>query len=383
MLGQSAVVWAGATGAAIAAVGAAALYVAHPSFVWPASAPSMVKADAPPSAASPRPSSLPAQSPSAAASAAAGAQAAPANAAKPAFDVVNVAPTGEAVIAGRAAPNVTVELRDDGKTLADAKTDGAGQFVIIPPALAPGAHSLTLTTGPDPSPSETSNAIAVAVPEPPSNSVVAALTASKPMPAPSSPMAAAAPLSTASEAPGSDRIVVQSIETSPGGRLVARGVAEPNATVRLYLSGAFVGDAKTKADGRWSLTISRGMTQGSYALRADEINPANAAVIARAEAPFDFPAASAAPAAPERVVGSNDDNAAASVRSPSPADVVVDSVQTHHVERGHTLWGISQKYYGDGSRYRMIFAANTSQIRNPNLIYPGQTFVVPKPEPNP
>jgi nucleoid-associated protein YgaU len=382
MLGQSAVVWAGATGAAIAAVGAAALYVAHPSFVWPASVPFMVKADAPPSAASPRSSPPPAQPPPVAAPAAR-AQAPPADPAKPTFDVVNVAPTGEAVIAGRAAPNVKVELRDDGKTLADAKTDGAGQFVIIPPTLAPGAHNLTLTTGPDPSPSETSSAIAVAVPEPPPNPLVAALTPSKPMPAPSSLLPAAAPLSKASDAPGSARIVVQSIETSPGGRMVARGVAEPNATVRLYLSGAFVGDAKTKADGRWSLTISHGMTQGAYAVRADEINPANAAVIARAEAPFDFPAASAAPAAPERVVGSSDDNAAASVRSPSPADVVVDSVQTHHVERGHTLWGISQKYYGDGSRYRMIFAANTNQIRNPNLIYPGQTFVVPKPEPNP
>ncbi|MGA8713668.1 MAG: LysM peptidoglycan-binding domain-containing protein, partial [Roseiarcus sp.] len=60
-----------------------------------------------------------------------------------------------------------------------------------------------------------------------------------------------------------------------------------------------------------------------------------------------------------------------------------DSVQTHHVERGHTLWGISQKYYGDGSRYQIIFAANTNHIRNPNLIYPGQLFVVPKPEPKP
>jgi len=62
---------------------------------------------------------------------------------------------------------------------------------------------------------------------------------------------------------------------------------------------------------------------------------------------------------------------------------VLDAVQTHHVERGHTLWGISQKFYGDGSRYGMIFSANVDQIRDPNLIYPGQTFVVPKGEPKP
>jgi nucleoid-associated protein YgaU len=29
-------------------------------------------------------------------------------------------------------------------------------------------------------------------------------------------------------------------------------------------------------------------------------------------------------------------------------------------------------------RYRQIYAANSSQIRNPSLIYPGQIFVVPK-----
>ena len=58
-------------------------------------------------------------------------------------------------------------------------------------------------------------------------------------------------------------------------------------------------------------------------------------------------------------------------------------MQTHHVERGHTLWGISQKFYGDGSRYAIIFSANSDQIRDPNRIYPGQTFVVPNSPPKP
>ena len=65
----------------------------------------------------------------------------------PAFDVVNVDPSGDAVIAGRAAPNEKVELRDAGKTVAEATADAAGQFVIMPPALAPGDHSLSLPRG--------------------------------------------------------------------------------------------------------------------------------------------------------------------------------------------------------------------------------------------
>ena len=66
---------------------------------------------------------------------------------KPTFDVVTVDPSGEAVIAGRAAPNAKVELRDAGKAVGEATADAAGQFVIIPPALAPGDHSLQLAAG--------------------------------------------------------------------------------------------------------------------------------------------------------------------------------------------------------------------------------------------
>ena len=50
---------------------------------------------------------------------------------------------------------------------------------------------------------------------------------------------------------------------------------------------------------------------------------------------------------------------------------------------GHTLWALSQNYYGDPTRYPIIYEANKSQIHNPNLIYPGQVFVVPKFEPKP
>jgi nucleoid-associated protein YgaU len=47
------------------------------------------------------------------------------------------------------------------------------------------------------------------------------------------------------------------------------------------------------------------------------------------------------------------------------------------VSRGDNLWRISQRIYGKGFRYTMIYGANQEQIRNPNLIYPGQVFVLP------
>ncbi|MEK9283553.1 MULTISPECIES: LysM peptidoglycan-binding domain-containing protein [unclassified Bradyrhizobium] len=48
------------------------------------------------------------------------------------------------------------------------------------------------------------------------------------------------------------------------------------------------------------------------------------------------------------------------------------------ISRGDSLWAISRLAYGDGSRYALIFNANRAKIHNPNLIYPGQTFVLPQ-----
>lgn len=50
---------------------------------------------------------------------------------------------------------------------------------------------------------------------------------------------------------------------------------------------------------------------------------------------------------------------------------------TYTVVRGDSLWRIAQRYYKDGSRWKEIWWANRDQIRNPNLIYPGQVFVIP------
>nr|WP_281354599.1 LysM peptidoglycan-binding domain-containing protein [Aurantimonas aggregata] len=47
------------------------------------------------------------------------------------------------------------------------------------------------------------------------------------------------------------------------------------------------------------------------------------------------------------------------------------------IRRGDSLWRISRETYGMGSRYVVIYLANGHQIRNPDLIYPGQVFSVP------
>ena len=60
-------------------------------------------------------------------------------------------------------------------------------------------------------------------------------------------------------------------------------------------------------------------------------------------------------------------------KNPEPAPAPTQ--RTYTVVPGDTLWGIAVSYYGDGTRYPEIAAANN--IGNPNLIFPGQTFIIP------
>jgi nucleoid-associated protein YgaU len=218
-----------------------------------------------------------------------------------------------------------------------------------------------------------------------------------------------------------------------GGRFFATGTAPPGSTVRLYLNGSHVADAGTTSDGKWSLTIARGLGGGKYALRADVVT-GQGKVLSRAEVPFDAPVAvaaatptakSALPDAASAPVGSSpapqtassgpptrappatSAGSAGTLPSPSAqapqtplasrgtaasppgtgtsvatadpaANPIIPEISTATVTRGDSLWRISRLRFGKGMRYTVIYEANARQIRNPNRIYPGQVLVMPQ-----
>ena len=62
----------------------------------------------------------------------------------PVFDIARIERTGDAVIAGRAAPGAIVELLRNGEGHDRVVADQSGQFVVVPPRLPPGNYELTL-----------------------------------------------------------------------------------------------------------------------------------------------------------------------------------------------------------------------------------------------
>lgn len=239
----------------------------------------------------------------------------------------------------------------------------------------------------------TSRSVAVIVPKKGSDAPLLALAASaKPtaIPPDSSPKPAAAPPASA-PAKATPAVAIRTAEAEEGGSFFATGIAPPGSQSRLYLNGAFLAKVIADLNGLWALKVEKGMRPGSYMVRADEVEPASGKVIARAEVPFIFPApspaatvsnqqaqASAPSASGDQlqpgVLASSDSLANA---APVLAATVVKEVRTATVVRGDSLWRISRKMLGHGIRYTQIYAANSSQIRNPRLVFPGQIFVMP------
>ena len=112
----------------------------------------------------------------------------------------------------------------------------------------------------------------------------------------------------------------------------------------------------------------------------DQLAPAGDAV--PASAPLD-----AAPAA-EMTATPNSSDEQALVTAAAPVQVAADAATdtpatvaqrplSITVQPGFTLWGIASQQFGEGVMYVQVFEANKDRIRDPDLIYPGQVFVIP------
>ena len=65
------------------------------------------------------------------------------------------------------------------------------------------------------------------------------------------------------------------------------------------------------------------------------------------------------------------------VEGGSSSTAPAPSGRSYTVVKGDSLSKIAKHLYGDAQQWRKIYEANRDQIKNPDLIYPGQTFTIP------
>lgn len=279
---------------------------------------------------------------------------APANV-SPEFDIVRVSPGGEAVIAGRATPGAKVTVMAGDTPIGEATADERGEWVILPEKpLVPGNHELGLVARVEGvEPSQSSSVVVVVVPEPEKDiageegdTAGQALALAMPRDGAGASTVLQAPV-VPGEGISDEDLRLDSVDYGNEGDVTVGGRAEPGANLQVYLDNRLLGTTQADDEGRWTLKPEENVPEGLHDLRVDQIG-GDGDVTARVETPFQQTTLADWP-----------------------------SQQVVVVQPGNSLWRISRRMYGEGVRYSVIYEANRRQIGDPDLIYPGQVFVVP------
>lgn len=179
-----------------------------------------------------------------------------------------------------------------------------------------------------------------------------------------------------------DAIVLDTITYENQGEVKLAGRASKPGHVRVYLNNKAIKSTQITPEGNWEADLPN-VDTGVYTLRIDQVDDTGA-VTSRMETPFKreaeevvrqakADAADAAKTAESQAPQAGEASEVAGAEAPTGVDLTLVTVQP-----GSTLWAIARKNYGEGILYVRVFEANRDSIKDPDLIYPGQVFKVPK-----
>lgn len=282
----------------------------------------------------------------------------------PSFDVVRVNPGGSAVIAGRAEPGAEVDIYEGDRFIGSATADQRGEWVFVPSEpLKPGNRQLSLRArGADGETVPSDQVVMVIVPESMAGRASGEDSGEKSGSVESggkqsTALVVAAPSDGSSgsqvlQKPGSSVtpiLGVDAMDYDERGEINVSGTATPGSLLNLYIDGTYIGTTQTDDRGRWRMVPETLIKPGQYELRVDHVDDSGK-VENRIAMPF--------------------------VREEIKENLEPGTFYV--VQPGNSLWRIARRAYGRGERYTLIFEANTNQIRDPDLIYPGQVFSLPE-----
>lgn len=319
----------------------------------------------------------------------------------PVFDVLRLESNGSLVIAGKAAPNSQVDLLSKTRVLGSTKAGENGDFaIILDQALKSGDYQLVLRATSGENSVATSQQTAIlSVPATPEGQVLALveepgqasrmITTPQAVPVTQQPEGTDVPVaqhgntapysvlppesvqggSSAGKEKSDISIAVEAVEIE-GASVFIAGHARGGQTVNISANELLLGTAIITPEGRFLLQTQQPLAVGDYIIRADLMDKGGK-VLATARVPF------------RREAGENVAAVAPTVTTqPEVQETEAQPLEKAEgsviIRKGDNLWTISKRTYGSGMRYTTIYLANSDQIKNPDLIWPGQVFVMPK-----
>ena len=167
-------------------------------------------------------------------------------------------------------------------------------------------------------------------------------------------------------APKVSDVIIDAISYDAEGEVLLSGRGVVDQHIRIYVDNKPVKTRSIEADGTWSMDLQE-IDAGVYILRIDQLD-SDGLVTSRTETPFQ-----------------KETNQVAKQMAALANNEVADStpqigigLSTVIIQPGYTLWAVARKTYGFGIQYVRIYHANKDQIRDPDLIYPGQIFKLPE-----
>ncbi|TNE41728.1 MAG: LysM peptidoglycan-binding domain-containing protein [Alphaproteobacteria bacterium] len=279
---------------------------------------------------------------------------------RPSFDVVRINENCNLLAAGRAVPSAVVTIIAGEISLGSATASTGGEWVYSSDKpLAAGSQTINLTAkNPDGQELESARMVIMNVPD-----------CKKPLSEREPAIAMLAPLAGAEghtaggtkllqvppakgDVSGAKELNLGAVDYDDKGALELSGKGQPGRHVQVYMDNQPVGTAEVGEDGTWVLRPDESIPAGNHKLRIDQVDE-KGKVISRVELPFQKAPAS-------DVMLAKKDGALKAI-----------------VQPGNSLWRIARRVYGEGLEYTVIYQANQDQIRDPDLIYPGQIFALP------
>lgn len=299
------------------------------------------------------------------------------------LDAVDYNSSGDIVFSGSAAPGSAVRVYVDNAAAGDALADQAGHWTFAgTQKIAPGGHSLrvdqidgagkVMSRVELPFVREEASRVAeMNAPEPqPAAQPEQQKTAAVEEPAPAAPEATVtaeteAPKPTTSET--TEAAATVDTQVTPEATTPA---TQPETEVAKPEQGEEVAKVKTPA----ATTAEQPAAQTEQPAATTE-QPAVATQAEPAAQPDSSQQAATVETA--QIEQKSTDAVGATVANNDQAQSAEPKKGRIIIQPGNNLWKLSRVIYGKGMSYTVIYEANKGQIRDPDLIYPGQIFATP------